>query len=443
METTYETYDVIIVGTGLAGIFCSLNLSSHLKVLVITKQKIKDSNSFLAQGGISVLKSKEDFKGYMQDTLKAGKYENNQNAVEVMINQSREVIDDLENLGVEFDKKDGEFLYTREAAHSVSRILHHKDITGEEIMTKLITKACQRSNITFKEYCTMVDIIQDKKTCVGIKVYKNGAVKNIYSKAVVLATGGIGGLFSSSTNYKHITGDGVAIALKNNIPIKNINYIQIHPTTLYIPQKGRKFLISEAVRGEGAYLLNYKKQRFVDELLPRDIVSNIIAKEMNKHKSPNVYLDIRHLGEKKIKQRFPNIYKRCLEEGYDIISELLPVSPAQHYFIGGIEVDIEGRTSLKGLFALGETSSTGVHGANRLASNSLLEAAVFAKKAADVLNTEISNNKYNNIAMFFPPKESLDLSKVEKINKKIILEEIKRKDDIFYAKWCKYECQCG
>lgn len=432
-------YDVIIVGTGIAGLYCALKLNKKAKILLITKDSIEKSNSSLAQGGISVLRDDEDFNPYMEDTLKAGHYKNDKKAVQVLIKESRRAIESLIKYGVDFDKNGDKILYTREGAHSINRIVHHKDITGKAVVDTLINKVNKCDNITIKEWTKIVDIVQYDNCCNGV-ITEDGNI--IYSKAVVLATGGIGGLFKSSTNHRHITGDGLAIALKHNVKIKDLSYIQIHPTALYSKHKDkRRFLISEAVRGEGAKLLNEKRERFVDELLPRDIVTETINKEMNKFNVDHVYLDATNLGEKFIINRFPNIYKECLKEGYNMVKEPIPIAPAQHYFMGGIKVDLFGRTSLKGLFAVGETACTGVHGANRLASNSLLEALVFSNRVACILGDHIENiNKTEDFNIKeYNKNEFINNLEVQKhIDTNKVVEEIKKAGEKFNDKWFKY-----
>jgi L-aspartate oxidase len=382
-----ENPDVIIVGTGAAGLFCALHLSGHKNILMITKEAADRSDSFLAQGGICVLKEEQDYDSYFEDTMRAGHYENNKASVETMIRTSPQIIRDLVGYGVEFTKENGQFKYTREGAHSVSRILYHEDLTGKEITGKLLEEARRRKNITIMEYTVMIDLICQKNGCRGVVVRcENGAILRLQAKDVVLASGGIGGLYQDSTNYPHLTGDALALALKYHIRLQNVNYIQIHPTTLYSKKPGRRYLISESVRGEGAYLYNAAKERFVNELLPRDLLTQEIYRQMEREGSSHVWLSMQHLGSDFIKKRFPNIYRHCLEEGYDVTRECIPVVPAQHYFMGGIQVDLDGKTSMDRLYAVGETSCNGVHGANRLASNSLLESLVFAKRAAVHIN---------------------------------------------------------
>ena len=376
--------DVVIVGSGVAGLYCALNLPQEKSIIVVTKNKARRSDSYLAQGGICVLRDEDDYDAFYEDTMKAGHYENNPDSVHIMIHSSQDVIADLVSFGVRFEKNGEEFLYTREGAHSHHRILFHEDETGKEITSHLLENARNRENITIIENYTMVDLICDGNECHGIIGHdENGVYSAIGADYTVLATGGIGGIFEHSTNYKHLTGDAIALALKYGIKLQHIDYIQIHPTTLYTEKEGsREFLISESVRGEGAILLNSKGERFVNELLPRDVVANAIFAEMKKEGSKHVWLSLSPIPEEEIKTHFPNIYQRCLDEGYDATKEPIPVVPSQHYFMGGIDVDRYSRTSMDRLYAAGETACNGVHGRNRLASNSLLESLVFAKRAA-------------------------------------------------------------
>lgn len=429
-----KSADVIVVGTGAAGLFHALFLPQDYKVIMITKKEVEDSDSFLAQGGISALKNKNDFSAYFEDTMKAGHYENDKAAVEKMIQNSPEIIQDLVSFGVRFDKKDGEIEFTREGGHSTFRILHHEDMTGKEITNSLYEAVKKRANIEIMTHCTMLDIMEKDGECKGI-IYKdaNGKIVPLYAPNTVLATGGLGGLFKNSTNFPHLTADSLAICLRHNIKLKNINYIQIHPTTFYSQKPGRRFLISESVRGEGAYLLNKDGNRFTDELQPRDVVTAEIRKQMEKDNSDHVYLSVTHLDGNRVKERFPNIYKQCLEEGYDMTKDWIPVTPAQHYFMGGIKVDLNSKTTMEHLYAVGETSCNGVHGKNRLASNSLLEALVFAKAAAEHIS---KNSTDTDIEI------SVDLEKYQKEeqlmkeNQQLVLDEIKRKDRSFYDQWC-------
>lgn len=383
--------DIIIVGCGVAGLYCALNLPEDKNIVIVTKNKARRSDSYLAQGGICVLRDENDFSAFYEDTMRAGHYENDPVSVEIMIRSSQEVIGDLVDFGVNFEKNGKEFVYTREGAHSTPRILFHEDETGKEITSTLLETVRNKKNITLIENFTMVDLITEDNLCKGIVGhYNEGGYISITADYTVLATGGIGGLFKHSTNYPHLTGDSLALALKYNIKLQDIDYIQIHPTTLYSKKHGREFLISESVRGEGAVLLNSKGERFTDELQPRDVVANAIFEEMKKEGKEHVWLSLAAIDEEEIKSHFPNIYQHCLDEGYDITKEPIPVVPSQHYFMGGIDVDTNSATSMERLYAVGETACNGVHGKNRLASNSLLESLVFAKRAAENITSEYS-----------------------------------------------------
>lgn len=429
-------YDVIVVGTGVAGLYTCLNLSKDKKVLLLTKDEVLNCDSYLAQGGICTLLDKQDYKPYFEDTIKAGRYENDLIAVHDMIVQSKEIINDLIAKGVDFDKNcDGSLNYTREGGHSTFRILHHKDVTGKEITSKLYEQVEKCSNITIKEFALVMDIIKDNNCCKGVVVKEQDCMPvPVYCRDVVFATGGLGGLFVNSTNFSHITGDSFAIAIRNGVELKNINYIQIHPTVLFSKSKGRRFLISESVRGEGAKLLNKAKQRFVNELLPRDVVAGAIIEQMKKDNTEHVWLDFKDISNDEILHHFPNIYNKCLEEGYDVTKDPIPVVPAQHYLMGGIRADICGVTSLKHLYAVGETANNGVHGANRLASNSLLESLTFSKNCARVINFDKSEYEKNNIDIDL--QKYADSEKWQLENKRLVLEEIRKKDEVFYDKWC-------
>lgn len=387
--------DVVIAGCGVSGLYCALNLPEDVDITIISKDALENSDSFLAQGGICVLKDESDYDSYFEDTMRAGHYENNKESVDIMIRSSQDVIHDLVGYGVRFEKEDGHFAYTREGAHSTPRILFHEDITGKEITSHLLNAAQKCKNITIYEYVTMTDLICDESGCNGIvaKDNKTGEIININATTTVLATGGIGGLYEHSTNFPHLTGDSISLAKKYGIKLMNLDYVQIHPTTLYSDKPGRRFLISESVRGEGALLYDKNMNRFVDELLPRDVVTKKIHEQMKKDNTKYVLLSMIPLGEETIKTHFPHIYAHCLEQGYDVTKECIPVVPAQHYFMGGIAVNSNSMTSMDNLYAVGETACNGVHGANRLASNSLLESLVFAKRAAWDMINNIKNTK--------------------------------------------------
>lgn len=375
--------DVVIVGTGVGGCFSALNLSEDLSIIMITKSDLESSDSFLAQGGICVLHDDDDYDSYFEDTMRAGHYENRKESVDIMIRGSQDVIHDLIGYGVDFAKEGGKLLYTREGAHSRPRILFHEDITGKEITSKLLAQVKARKNIRIMEYTTMTDILISKGACAGIEAETSNHKKiYIHADQTIFASGGIGGRYKHSTNFPHLTGDAIDIAKKHGIRLEHLDYVQIHPTTLYSKKPGRRFLISESVRGEGALLYDKNGNRFVDELLPRDVVTKAIQEQMKKDGTDYVWLSLEKIPKEIILSHFPNIYQHCLEEGYDATKEWIPVVPAQHYFMGGIWVDSDSHTSMPNLYAVGETSCNGVHGKNRLASNSLLESLVFAKRAA-------------------------------------------------------------
>lgn len=428
METEREMQeDVVIVGTGAAGLFASLNLPRDRKILIITKKDAESSDSFLAQGGICVLKDESDYESYFEDTMRAGHYENRKESVDIMIRSSREIIRELIGYGVKFERRESgreqdapeaqekpekpdkqetegqenfldDYAFTREGAHSRPRILFHEDVTGKEITSKLLAQVRSLENVRIMEYTTMTDIIVEETDvqtgengvqCAGIIAEDaQGNVLKIYAPYTILASGGIGGLYEHSTNYPHLTGDALRIAEKHGIRLEHLDYVQIHPTTLYSKKPGRRFLISESVRGEGAILLDKNGKRFTDELQPRDVVTAAIREQMEKDGTDHVWLSMERIDKNTILNHFPNIYEHCLEEGYDVTKEWIPVVPAQHYFMGGIWVDSDSQTSMEHLFAAGETSCNGVHGANRLASNSLLESLVFAKRAAQKITAE-------------------------------------------------------
>lgn len=414
--------DVLIVGSGVAGLYASLNLRDDLEIIMVSKKSVNLCNSSLAQGGIAVARGKEDFQSFIEDTLKAGKYENNIDSVRVLVEESMDNINKLIDLGANFEKDENGVLFTKEGAHEINRIVYHKDITGKHVEDILLENVKRRKNIKIIEDCEMVDIYHRGNRCIGALFNKDGQDLSIYAKVVILATGGIGGLFKKSTNERIITGDSIGVAIRNNIEIKDLSYIQIHPTAFFSKKSEEKrFLISESVRGEGGKLLNCNGERFVDELLPRDIVSKKIYEEMKKTNSNNVFLDVSFMEKSFLQNRFPNIYNKCLEEGIDISKEPIPVAPAQHYFMGGIKVDLNGKTSMENLYAFGETSCTGVHGANRLASNSLLEALVFSRRGSLEINSNI-----DNLELIIEERECEDLDKYRLLNRKILIDEICR-----------------
>lgn len=394
----YKT-DILIVGTGASGLFAALHCPSDKNILMITKDAVENSDSFLAQGGICVLRDENDYNSFMEDTLKAGHYENRRESVDIMIRSSREVINELIGYGVDFARQEnGELNYTREGCHSKARILFHEDITGKEITRNLLKAVQKLPNVHILEYVTMLDLIEQDNTCFGILAKdKNDEYLTIEADNTILASGGIGGLYEHSTNYPHLTGDAIAIALRHNIKLENPDYVQIHPTSLYTNKPGRSFLISESVRGEGAKLYGKDGKRFANEVLPRDLMTAEIKKQMAKDKTPYVWLDMTVLGKDVILNHFPHIYEKCLEEGFDVTKQWIPIVPAQHYYMGGIHVDKYSKTTMNNLYAVGETSCNGVHGANRLASNSLLEGLVFAKRAVNKIHDDEKLQHKNTI----------------------------------------------
>ena len=425
--------DILIIGSGCAGLYCALQLPEDKHILIITKEIVEHSDSFLAQGGICMLKNDADYDSFYEDTMHAGHYENNPEAVDIMIRSSQDVVEDLISYGTDFQRnEDGSLSFTREGGHSDFRILFHEDITGKEITSTLLEEAKKRSNIQIVEHCSMLDILCEDNTCYGAVVRDaEGNLSTITANYTVLACGGIGGLYEHSTNYRQLTGDGVAVAMKHGVELENINYVQIHPTTLYSPNsEDGRFLISESVRGEGAVLYNAKKERFVNELLPRDVLTKKIHEQMEKDQTPYVWLSMEPIPRKELKEHFPNIVAHCKEQGYDVFSECIPVVPAQHYFMGGIKVNMDSHTSMKQLYAIGENACNGVHGKNRLASNSLLESLVFAKRAAkkmteqfdqttrnDALAEQISLEPYKDGAALKAQYKEMVLNEIERLNR--------------------------
>ena len=377
--------DILIVGSGCSGLYCALMLPRDKKITIITKADAESSDSFLAQGGICMLKDESDYDNYFEDTLKAGHYENDRESVEIMIRSSQDVIQDLIGYGADFARdENGNLAFTREAAHSDKRILFHEDITGEEITSKLLAAVRRLSNVTIYENTKMLDIVTENNCCYGAVIRReDGTIETVQADYTVWACGGVGGLYRHSTNFRHLTGDALALSIRHGIRLKDVNYVQIHPTTFYSKdEEDRSFLISESVRGEGAKLYDKNMNRFVNELLPRDRLTEEIYKQMEKDQTEHVWEDLRPIPEEELKSHFPNIVEHCRQMGYDVTKECIPVVPAQHYFMGGVWVDHESHTSMERLYAVGETACNGVHGRNRLASNSLLESLVFAKRAA-------------------------------------------------------------
>lgn len=420
-----KNVDVLIIGSGVSGLYSALNLRDDLNILVVSKGKIDCTNTYLAQGGISVARDEEDIPNFIEDTLKAGQYKNDLDAVKVLTSESIENVQKLVSLGLKLDlDKNGNWDYTKEGAHCINRIVHTNDHTGKDVEKTLIKNVFSKQNITIFEDTFFVDIIEKDNKCIGGILIKDNEQINIFAKYVILACGGIGGLYKNSTSQRILKGDGLATALRHNVELKDINYIQIHPTAFYDETEDeRRFLISESVRGEGGILTNVNGERFINELLPRDVVSAAVFEQMEKTNTPYVFLDISFLDSDYIKNRFSLIYQNCISKGIDITKGPVKVSPAQHYFMGGIKVDINSKTSLNNLFAVGETSCTGIHGANRLASNSLLEGLVFSQRAANFINNSIDYIKLSTTSV---DKIDKTVDKIAEENRKLVVTAIKQ-----------------
>lgn len=393
--------DIVIVGAGLAGLYTALNIDPSLRVDIIVKESITNANSSLAQGGIAAELEliQANIDEHIEDTLKAGSYLNNKEAVTVLVTEASENITKLMSFNVDFDRdEDGTILRTKEAGHSSRRIIHSGgDATGKDIMEALKIECAKHENFFFHEETMAIELIHDKTSCFGVSCLdENDETIHFMAKNTVLATGGIGNIYGSTTNSSVATADAMGMAFRADIYVENAEFIQFHPTAFHseTAQHRQKFLISEAVRGEGAYLVNSEGERFMHkytpllELAPRDKVSQAIYREMYDTWTDHVYLDTRHLGQEYLMNRFPTIYKHLLEEGITMGVDLIPVSPVEHFNVGGIKADLFGRTNMNNLYASGECASNGVHGANRLASNSLLECLVFGKRIAEDINQQ-------------------------------------------------------
>lgn len=402
----YSKYSAVVIGSGIAGLYAALKLEQQTKlndgILLITKSKLGESNSRYAQGGmVGVLKENksDSTTSHISDTIKAGAGLSDFNTVKFISENSDKVIKDLLTFGVEFDRDEsGELTFTLEAAHSVRRVLHSGgDATGKMIEQALCKKVLENENIDVYEETVAVDLLVNSNSeCKGVIVFNDltNEYETIYTSAVIIATGGVGQLYKYTTNPSGATGDGIALAFNAGAVIQDMEFIQFHPTALAIDGEENRFLISEAVRGEGAKLVDADGIEFMHkyheklELAPRDIVTRANYNEMMENKVDNVYLNATCIDSEKLAKRFPNISKKCLENGIDISKDFIPVAPAAHYCMGGIKTNVEGETSIKGLYAIGEVASTGLHGGNRLASNSLLECVVCAYEAANYLKSQ-------------------------------------------------------
>jgi L-aspartate oxidase len=399
MKALPSETDFIVVGAGIAGLRAAVELASAGRVLCLAKREVTESNTQYAQGGIAAALSDDDeVRLHLEDTLKAGDGLCNEEAARVLVEEGPPRIEELIEWGTEFDRTGTKIAFTREGAHSRSRVLHaHGDSTGREIGRALFLKATAMTPIAFREFEFTTDLLVNDGRVVGVRVLdQSGQTHEIYASAVLLATGGLGHVYSDTTNPAVATGDGVAMAYRAGADISDMEFVQFHPTALFLKNAPR-FLLSEALRGEGAYLRNIELQRFMPkyhesaELAPRDVVARAIAHELELVKRPDaaVYLDLTHLDPDRVRKRFPMIYATCMQYNIDISAELVPIRPAAHYAMGGVRTDLQGQTSLPGLYAAGEVACTGVHGANRLASNSLLEGLVYGARAAQNMREQL------------------------------------------------------
>lgn len=433
----YSKYSAVVIGSGIAGLYSALKLEQQLNlpdgILLITKSELGESNSYYAQGGmVAVLKSNKNdsVSSHVADTIKAGAGLSELNTIKFISENSDKVVKDLLTFGVEFDRdENGNFTLTKEAAHSVNRILHSGgDATGREMEIALCHTLQNHKNIKVYENSLAVDLLVENNTCDGVVIFheKNSEYETVYCKTLILATGGLGQLYKYTTNPVGATGDGFALAYNVGAELQDMEFVQFHPTALAFDDKKNhnRFLISEAVRGEGAKLCNKDRVQFMykyderKELAPRDIVARSIFQEMKATNTTNVYLDTSDIPRDKLIKRFPTIANKCLDNGIDITKDLIPVAPAAHYFMGGVKTNLKGETSIKGLYAIGEVSSTGLHGGNRLASNSLLECVVCAYEVAEFLRN-------SDLSFDIPKNEKFD-----KIISKYEISNVKNKIDV-------------
>ncbi|KQO14118.1 L-aspartate oxidase [Paenibacillus sp. Leaf72] len=422
--------DVIVIGAGIAGLFTALRASDRHSVLMITKKSLLDSNTRYAQGGIAAVISEDDSPAYhSEDTLIAGAGLCSEDAVNVLVHEGPEGVNQLIEMGTQFDLENGEFALTKEGAHSQRRILHaNGDATGYEIVRALSEKALSKPGIEVWDDHFVIDLVTNDGECVGAVVQKpDGSRLLVRGKATILCSGGAGQLYRYTTNPEVATGDGIAMAYRAGAYIQDVEFVQFHPTSLCYPGAPR-FLISEAVRGEGAVLRNTRGERFMEryhpqlELAPRDVVARAIISEMEATKSTFVYLDVTHESPDMVKYRFPNIYEFCLRYGLDLTTDWIPVAPAAHYMMGGVKTDLDGETNIKRLFACGEVSSTGVHGANRLASNSLSEAVVFGKRIVEAIDKLAEHAEIQPIIESSVPRSSVPIQAV--VERRLKLQKI-------------------
>ena len=457
----HQFTDILIIGGGIAGIRAALEVPESHDVLVITKDSIRESNSSYAQGGIAGVLSPEDtFDNHIDDTLIAGAGLCDREVVEMVVREAPEQINDLVRFGTIFDQENGGLALTREGGHSHRRIVHALgDATGHEVMRALIDRARARPNVVVRDETFTLDLLTHEGTCVGALVWRPGAgTMLIWAKQVILAAGGCGMVYRETTNPPVATGDGMAAACRAGAELRDMEFMQFHPTVLYVAGSAR-YLISEAVRGEGAYLRDVHGERFMlaedprAELAPRDIVARAIYRCMERTQHPNVYLDLSHLDPLKVRERFPGISRACRSFGLDIARDRIPVRPGAHYMIGGVTVDHEGRTTLPGLWAAGEVTSSGLHGANRLASNSLLEGLVYGARCARGATAAAERMKNDRRAMPLrfqgsaeSPAEALDVADLTNSLRSLMVRKMGIVRDAIRLKeaqadvdfWCRY-----
>ena len=425
MPKTYQ-FDVLIIGSGAAGLMGAIQLSEDLSIALIAKDQLLEGSSYYAQGGISaVLDSADDFNSHIQDTIKTGFDLGNEQSIRFMVEQAPNAIKDLEKAGVEFSHQGKEYDLTTEGGHSAKRVAHVSDKTGQSVQTNLLAQVRQKSNITLFEHHTAIDLLMKDKQCFGAYVYdkKNDRVFSFISSKTIIATGGASKAYLYTSNPDTSTGDGIAMAYRAGCEIINMEFAQFHPTCLFHPH-AKSFLISETLRGEGAKLTLPNGEPFMhkyderEEMAPRDIVARAIDHEMKTHGFDCVYLDLSFKDSHWIIERFPTITKRCLALGIDICSERIPVVPAAHYTCGGVGADMNAQSNIDNLYAIGEVAHSGVHGANRMASNSLLECLVFAKTCAKHINK--NERQIDDLPTF----EDWDASRVEHSQEKVVVSHL-------------------
>ena len=435
MNISVEKVDFLIIGGGVAGLRSAIELAPRGRVIVLTKDEFTESSTGYAQGGIAVALSDEDEVSiHYEDTIKAGDGLCNEEAVRILVEEGPRLILELISWGAEFDKEGSKLSFTREAAHSKKRILHsHGDSTGRELERVLINKIRTFPSIVRYDFAFTVDLIIVDNRCIGASILRGQKLVHIFAKSIILATGGAGQLFSRTTNPPITTGDGMAIAYRAGAVLQDMEFVQFHPTSFYSPY-APQFLLSEALRGEGAVLKNIHGEQFMQkyhemaDLAPRDTVARAIVSEMVSTRANHVYLDLSHLDKDFVKKRFPLIYSTCLQFNVDITGDLIPVSPAAHYIMGGVKTDLQGKTSVKGLFAAGEVACTGVHGANRLASNSLLEGLVYGartgKRAADYAASVQIQDSFQTSTQEKPQPYKLGLDEIKMSLKQMMWEKV-------------------